>query len=160
MRQSALMALARYKTSLPTAVSFMMMLVDMITSSAVPANSFKIRYTICRNEGSLFWKSLEMPKKRVVASFVGNCSPVNMRTAILVSNVRHVRGEIGEELKRRAARIVWSVCGKRMEAPGGKQLHTILEYGGPIKLDHDLVRIFIFLHIAHLARELESTSRE
>lgn len=108
MRQSALMALARYKTSLPTAVSFIMILVDMITSSAVPASSFKIRYTICRNDGSLFWNSLEIPKKRVVASFVGNCSPVNMRTAILVSNVRHVRGEIGEELNRRARRIISS----------------------------------------------------
>ena len=79
------MALARYKTSLPTAVSFMMMLVDMITSSAVPANSFKIRYTICRNEGSLFWKSLEMPKKRVVASCRPQLSPVKSSSASLVN---------------------------------------------------------------------------
>lgn len=120
IRHNALMALARYKTSLPTAVSFIMILVDMITSSAVPEISFKIRYTICRNEGSLFWKSLEMPKKRVVASFVGNCSPVNRRTASLVNRVRHFRGEIGEELNKRAKinfKLAVEVI-KRMEVPG------------------------------------------
>ena len=102
MRQSALMALARYKTSLPTAVSFIMILVDMITSSAVPDSSFRIRYTICRNDGSLFWNSLEMPKKRVVASLVGNFSPVNRSTAILVRRARHLRGEMGDELNNLA----------------------------------------------------------
>ena len=43
-----------------------------------------------------------MPKKRVVASLVGNFSPVKSRTAILVSRVRHFLGEMGEELKSRA----------------------------------------------------------
>lgn len=32
--------------------------------------------------------------------------------------------------------------------------HTILEYRGSIKLDHDLIRIFIFLHITHIAQVL------
>jgi hypothetical protein len=46
MRHNARIALARYKTSLPTAVSFMIMLVDIITSSAVLASSLRIKYTI------------------------------------------------------------------------------------------------------------------
>jgi len=29
-----------------------------------------------------------------------------------------------------------------------------LKYGGPIKLDHDLIRVFIFLHVAHIAQVL------
>ena len=40
------------------------------------ANSLMTRWTICRRLASLFWKSFEMPKKSVVASFVGNLSPV------------------------------------------------------------------------------------
>lgn len=96
------MALARYKTSLPTVVSFMIIEVDMITSSAVLDISFKIRYTIWRSDGSLFWNSFEIPKNNVVASSVGNFSPVKRSTAIFVSSVRHRRGEIGEELKSRA----------------------------------------------------------
>lgn len=83
----------------------MIILVDMIVSSAVFANSLRIKYTICRNEGSLFWNSFEIPKNSVVASFVGNCSPVNTRTAILVRRVRHVRGEMGEELNNRAGPV-------------------------------------------------------
>lgn len=43
-----------------------------------------------------------MPKKRDVASLVGNFSPVKRRRAILVKSIRHRRGEIGEELNRRA----------------------------------------------------------
>ena len=77
MRHNARMALALYNTSLPTEVSFIIMLVDMMTSSAVFASSFKIKYTICRKDGSLFWNSFEMPKKSVVASLVGKVSPVN-----------------------------------------------------------------------------------
>jgi hypothetical protein len=57
-------------------VSFMMVLVTMIMSSAELASSLMTRWTICRRLASLFWKSLEMPKKRVVASVVGNFSPV------------------------------------------------------------------------------------
>lgn len=80
----------------------MILLVTMMTSSAVFASSLMIRYTICRKEASLFWNSLEMPKKRVVASFVGNFSPVNSRRAILVRSMRHLRGDIGELLNTRA----------------------------------------------------------
>lgn len=43
-----------------------------------------------------------MPKNREVASFVGNLSPVNKRSAILVRRMRHFRGEIGDELNKRA----------------------------------------------------------
>jgi hypothetical protein len=96
------MAFARYNTSLPTEVSFMIILVDIITSSAVFESSFKIRYTIWRKDGSLFWKSFEIAKNKVVASLVGNFSPVNRRTAILVRSVRHFRGEIGDELNNLA----------------------------------------------------------
>lgn len=99
------MAFARYRTSLPTAVSFIILLVTIMTSSAVLASSLITRYTICLNEGSLFWKSLDMPKKREVASFVGNFSPVKRRRAIFVSNIRHLRGETGDELNSRAA--IW-----------------------------------------------------
>lgn len=37
-----------------------------------------------------------MPKKRSVASFGGNESPVKRSSAILVSRIRHFRGEMGE----------------------------------------------------------------
>lgn len=100
------MAFARYKTSLPTAVSFIILLVTMMTSSAVLASSLITRYTICLNDGSLFWKSFEMPKKRDVASLVGNFSPVKRRRAIFVSSIRHLRGDTGDELNKRAARYV------------------------------------------------------
>lgn len=46
-----------------------------------------------------------MPKKSEVASLVGNFSPVKRRRAILVSRMRHLRGETGEVLKTRAAPI-------------------------------------------------------
>jgi hypothetical protein len=82
----------------------MILLVTMITSSAELDSSLITRYTIWRREASLFWKSLEMPKKREVASLVGNDSPVKRRRAIFVSSRRHLNGEIGEELNRRAAR--------------------------------------------------------
>jgi hypothetical protein len=29
-----------------------------------------------------------------------------------------------------------------------------LEHGGPVKLDHDLIRIFVFLHVTHFAQVL------
>lgn len=108
MRHNARIALALYNTSLPTEVSFIIMLVDMMTSSAVVASSFKIKYTICRKDGSLFWNNLDMPKKSVVASFVGNVSPVNRSTAILVRRVRHLRGDIGEELNSLATKVLGS----------------------------------------------------
>jgi hypothetical protein len=114
--QRALIAFALYRTSLPTDVSFMILLVTMITSSAVFASSFIIKYTICRSEASLFWNNFEMPKKREVASLVGNLSPVKRRSAIFVRSMRHLRGEIGEELNRRAgsqcqqAPLAFEVC--------------------------------------------------
>ena len=96
------MALALYKTSLPTAVSFIILLVTIITSSAVLASSLITRYTICRSEASLFWKSFDIEKNRVVASLVGNLSPVKRRRAIFVNRTRHLRGDTGVVLKRRA----------------------------------------------------------
>jgi len=99
------MALARYTTSLPTAaVSFIMELVTMMTSSASLLSSLMTRYTIWRSEASLFWNSLEMPKKREVASLVGNFSPVKSSRAILVSRIRHFRGDTGDVLKTRAVK--------------------------------------------------------
>jgi hypothetical protein len=54
-----------------------------------------------------------MPKKRVVASVVGNFSPVKRRTAILVRRVRHLRGDMGEELNSRAVMFqYWSLQNK------------------------------------------------
>lgn len=104
----ARIAFALYRTSLPIDVSFIILLVTMITSSAVLASSFIIKYTICRKEASLFWKSFEMPKKRDVASLVGNFSPVKRRRAIFVRSIRHRRGDIGDELKRRAMLVLSS----------------------------------------------------
>lgn len=95
-------AFARYKISLPTAISFMMLLVTMMTSSAVFAISLMTKYTICRSDASLFWNNFEIPKKRDVASLVGNLSPVKRRRAILVSSLRHLKGDMGDELKSRA----------------------------------------------------------
>lgn len=43
-----------------------------------------------------------MPKKREVASLVGNFSPVKRRRAIFVKRMRHRRGDMGEVLKTRA----------------------------------------------------------
>ena len=83
-------------------VSFMIVLVTIIISSAELASSLMTRCTICRKLASLFWNSFEIPKKRVVASFVGNFSPVYRRSAILVRRIRHFRGWIGELLKSRA----------------------------------------------------------
>lgn len=124
--------------------------VDMITSSAVPANSFKIRYTICRSEGSLFWKSFEMPKNNVVASFVGNFSPVKSKTAILVSSVRHFRGDIGEELNNRAVPMSAVSSSRSYRSQFRALSPTILENRSPIQLHHYLISIFIFLNVAHL----------
>jgi len=43
-----------------------------------------------------------MPKKREVASLVGNFSPVKRRRAILVRRMRQRRGETGDVLNTRA----------------------------------------------------------
>lgn len=83
-------------------VSFMTVLVTMMISSAELASSLMARSTICRRLASLFWKSFEIPKNSVVASLVGNFSPVYSRRTILVRRSRHFLGIIGELLKRRA----------------------------------------------------------
>ena len=106
IRQSARIAFALYKTSLPTPVSFIILCVIMITSDAELASSLNTRYIICRSEGSLFWKSFEIPKKRLVASLGGKDSPVNIKRAILVRSMRHFRGDMGELLKSRADGIL------------------------------------------------------
>lgn len=76
MRQRARMALGRKMASVPPPVSFMIVLVTMMISSAELASSLMTKWTICRRLASLFWKSFEIPKKRVVASLVGKDSPV------------------------------------------------------------------------------------
>jgi hypothetical protein len=80
----------------------MMLLVTMMISSADGASSFSARYIICRNAASLFWNSLEMPKKSVVASFRGKRSPVKSSSTILVSRILHFRGDMGDVLNTRA----------------------------------------------------------
>lgn len=49
-----------------------------------------------------------MPKKSVVASLVGNFSPVYRSRAILVRRMRHFRGWIGELLKSRAIVLLYA----------------------------------------------------
>ena len=83
----------------------MTVLVTMIISSVESASSLIIRWTIWRRLESLFWNNFGMPKNRVVASFVGNFSPLYSKSVIFVRRIRHLRGCIGEELKRRAASI-------------------------------------------------------
>ena len=117
----------------------------MMTSSAVFASSFMIKYTICRSEASLFWNSFEMPKKRDVASFVGNVSPVKRRRAIFVRSIRHLLGDIGEELNSRAKQRAISrsydiLCSLDL---------AFLKNRSSIDLDNCLIGIFIFLSVAH-----------
>lgn len=76
MRHSARIAFGRKIISVLPPVSFIIVLVTMMMSSAEWASSLMTRCTICRKLASLFWKSFEMPKKSVVASLVGNFSPV------------------------------------------------------------------------------------
>jgi len=115
IRQSARIAFGLYTTSLPTAVSFMILLVTIIISSAAGANSFIAKYIICRKLASLFWNSLDMPKNSVVASLRGNRSPENIRRTILVSRIRHFRGETGDVLNTRAGK--WSASSKQLNMP-------------------------------------------
>jgi hypothetical protein len=96
----------------------------------------------------LFWNSFEMPKKSVVASLVGNFSPVNRSTAILVRRVRHLRGEIGDELNNLAAERPWSEWGRQNGVWSVARL-TILENRCAVQLDHDLIRIFILFDVTH-----------
>lgn len=139
----ALIAFALYSTSLPTDVSFMILLVTIITSSAVLASSFIIKYTICRRDASLFWNSFEMPKKREVASFVGNLSPVKRSRAILVRSIRHRRGEIGEELNRRAKSLMSIKLRRR------SRRRTFLEDRGPVDLHDRLFSVLVLFAVTH-----------
>lgn len=86
-----------------------------------------------------------MPKNRVVASFVGNFSPVKSSTASLVSRVRHRRGDMGEELKSRAE--VRSVG--LLPKDQGEPKYTILEDRSPIQLEAGVVGILVLLCVTH-----------
>lgn len=92
-----------------------------------------------------------MPKKSVVASSDGNFSPVNRRTASFVRRVRHLRGEIGDELNNLAVKL--SDISSPLERTGNllemMPSPTFLENSGAIKLDHGLISIFILFHISH-----------
>src|SRR5277367_5428243 len=88
-----------------------------------------------------------MPKKSVVASLVGNFSPVNRRTASFVSRIRHFRGEIGEELNKRA-----STKSANLYKDGGTKARTILKDRGPVQLEAGLIRILILLRVTHDCR--------
>ena len=144
IRHKARIAFARYTTSLPTAaVSFIILLVTMITSSAVCANSLMTKYTICRSEASLFWNNLDIPKKRDVASLVGNFSPVKRRSAILVSRIRHFRGDTGDVLKTRAVEICVNISGIHMGvcAP----MLTFLKYARTVNLEDACVVLVLLV---------------
>jgi hypothetical protein len=92
-----------------------------------------------------------MPKKSVVASSDGNFSPVNRRTASFVRRVRHLRGEIGDELNNLAVQL--SETSSPLESTASlletTPSPTFLENSGAIKLDHGLISIFILFHIRH-----------
>jgi hypothetical protein len=98
-------------------VSFMTVLVTMMMSSAELASSLMASSTICRRLASLFWNSFEMPKNSVVASLVGNFSPVYSRSAILVRRIRHFRGWIGELLNSRAVVVEMSFVSQPRTKP-------------------------------------------
>jgi hypothetical protein len=90
-----------------------------------------------------------MPKKSVVASFVGNLSPVKRRSAILVRSTRHFRGDMGDELKRRAG-----TSGQRWTKEGpqaGSEHPTILEDRSAIQFEAGMLGILVLLCVAHLA---------
>ena len=65
------------------------------------------------------------------------------RSAILVSSLRHLNGDMGDELKSRAvpnsAKIIPRVCVQR----------TFLKHGSPVHLQDGLVGVFVFLSVAH-----------
>lgn len=85
-----------------------------------------------------------MPKNRVVASVVGNLSPVKRSTAILVRRVLHLRGDMGEELNNRAVH-----CQKSATRGRRRGLRTILEDRSAIQLETGLVSVLVFLCVTH-----------
>ena len=90
-----------------------------------------------------------MPKKRVVASVVGNFSPVKRSTAIFVRRVRHLRGDMGDELNNRAGVCQ---CRCRLRKGGGGHC-TILEDRGAVQLKAELVGVLVFLRIIHFVAQ-------
>ena len=84
-----------------------------------------------------------MPKKSVVASFVGNFSPVKRRRAILVRSVRHLRGEMGEELNSRAVALLAALVDV-LYTP-----ITFLKYRSPVYLQKGLIGVFVLLSVIH-----------
>lgn len=86
-----------------------------------------------------------MSKKSFVASLVGNFSPVNKRTAILVSKVRHLRGDMGEVLNMRASELL------AVRHALAVANCTILKDSCPIQLEAGrMVCILVLLRVAHL----------
>jgi hypothetical protein len=45
-------------------------------------------------------------------------------------------------------------CANKPHGQGHCGQPTILENRGPVKLDHDLIRILVFLHVTHFAQVL------
>ena len=84
-----------------------------------------------------------MLKNRVVASFVGNFSPVKRRRAIFVRSLRHRRGDIGDALKRRACLSELFVPSIRLSR------HTFLKDRCPIHLQQRLLGVLVLLCVAH-----------
>lgn len=75
---------------------------------------------------------------------MGNFSPVKRRRAILVRSLRHLKGDIGEELKSRAEpALASSLQGMKALCP------TFLEHGCPIHLQDRLLGVLIFLSVTH-----------
>ena len=98
----------------------------------------------------MFWNNLEIPKKRAVASFVGNFSPVKRRREILVRRIRHFRGDTGDVLNTRAIHERQpSILELSIDVNMG--LLTLLEDRGAVDLD-DRVFVFVLLVVGHDAR--------
>lgn len=93
-----------------------------------------------------------MPKKREVASFVGNFSPVKRRRAILVNNMRHLRGDTGDVLKTRAVvrRQQAANCIQRVAS-----WRTLLEDRGAVHLDDGTIILVLFV-VTHCRRFMPS----
>src|SRR5271156_5042561 len=93
-----------------------------------------------------------MLKKRVVASVVGNFSPVKRRTEIFVRSCRHFRGDMGDSLNFRAVQC-------KSKRPRKKLVvRTFLEDRRPIQLESRLTGILILLCVTH--RDAQDLSTE
>ena len=99
-----------------------------------------------------------MPKKREVASLVGNFSPVKRRRAILVRSMRHLRGETGEVLNTRAVEegcIQYVIIAYEVFFSGTKL--TLLKDTCPINFD-DASSIVLVLFVRHVGRVDKSSA--